>query len=328
MTRLLVVPGDGIGPAVTDAALTLLDALPLDIETIEGVAGREAMATFDAPLSPATQEAIEADRVDGVLFGATETRPGEPSAVLALREAAHARVSVRPARARLPGARPCDVTIYRELTEDLYIQEETSTDDRAEATRRITRQATERFAHLALDHAPTDPVPVIAHKATILPRTDGLFRDTVRHVARELGREVEDRLVDALAHDIALDPGYPRTVLAPNLYGDLLSDMTAGLAGGLGLAPSLTLGDGPPIAEPVHGTAPDIAGEGIANPTGMLLSLALLLDHLGHARAAERIEAAVDAALARGQTLTPDLGGDATTEAFADTVQASLEVTA
>lgn len=325
MTQLLVIPGDGIGPEVTGAARKALDVLAPDVETTDGTAGRQALDAHGAPVAPGTAERIEQGAVDGVLFGATETRPGEPSAALALRRLAEACVSVRPARARRPGSRPCDVTVYRELTEDLYVQDEERDDGRAVARRRITQAATERFARAALEHAPADPVPILAHKATILPATDGLFRETVHEVGTALDREVEDRLVDALAHDLALDAAGPTTVLAPNLYGDLLSDLTAGLAGGLGVAPSLTLGEGPPVAEPVHGTAPDIAGEGIANPTGALVSLALLLDHLGREGAARRLEIAVNDVLAQGRTLTPDLGGDATTAAFTQAVLDTLE---
>lgn len=328
MTRILVVEGDGIGPEVVGSALRVLDELAPDVETVPGTAGRGALETYDDPLGPETREAVTEDAVDGVLFGATETRPGEPSAALALRSAADARVSVRPARARRPGTRACEVTIYRELTEDLYVQEETSENGSATATRRITREATDRFARLALAHAPSDPPPILAHKATILPETDGLFRDTVQAVADELDHPIEPQLVDAVAHDIALDPSGPTAVLAPNLYGDLLSDLTAGLAGGLGLAPSLILGGGPPIAEPVHGTAPDIAGKGVANPVGALGSLALLLDELGRERPARRLEIAVNDVLSRGRTLTPDLGGSATTEAFTDAVIDTLEVSA
>ncbi len=325
MTRLLVLPGDGIGPEVTQATTDVLDLLVPDLTVEDGLAGRRALAEHGEVIAPDTRALIQDEALDGILFGATETRPGEPSAVLALRQLTGARLSLRPAVGRLTGQPDVDVTVYRELTEDLYVQDESRTEDGAVAQRPITETATRRFAELALPLIPTEAVPVVAHKATVLPATDGLFLETVQAVADELDRPVEDQLVDALAHDLALDPSGPVHILAPNLYGDLLSDLTAGLAGGLGLAPSLTLGDGPPIAEPVHGTAPDIAGQGIANPAASLLSASLLLDHLGHAEAGNALERAVTRAIRAPGTRTPDLGGRSTTATVTDAIITQLQ---
>ncbi len=328
MTRLLVLPGDGIGPEVTQATIRVLETLVPDVTIEHGLAGRQALAERGQPLAPETERRLAEDSPDGILFGATETRPGEPSAVLALRQATGARLSIRPARSRQSSKAPVDVTVYRELTEDLYVQQETTTEDGAVAQRPITEAATRRFAELAFQALPDDATPVVAHKATVLPATDGLFLETIQAVAQAAGRQVDDRLVDALAHDLAVDASGPLHILAPNLYGDLLSDLIAGLAGGLGVAPSLTLGDGPPIAEPVHGTAPDIAGQDIANPAASLSSAAMLLDHLGHTAEAETLGRAIAQTLAAPDTQTPDLGGRATTDTVVDAVLSQLEVVA
>ncbi len=326
--RLLVLEGDGIGPQVTRSALEALERLIPSAETVRGTAGRGALEEHGIPLAPETRRLVEEDRVDGVLFGATETRPGEESAVLALRNAAQACLSIRPARSPPTRDESVDVTVMRELTEGLYVQQETREGAHALAERPTSKPAVERFARMALTRADPQAPIIVAHKATVLPQTDGLFLDTVQRVADETGTRVEDRLVDALAHDLAQDPTTPATILAPNLYGDILSDVTAGLAGGLGLAGSLTLGDGPPIAEPVHGTAPDLAGTGDANPTAMLQSLALLLHELGRTAQARTLQSALDAAHQDPTTRTPDLGGTATTQQATHAIVSHLEVPA
>lgn len=327
--RLLVIDGDGIGPEVMPPALETLERLAPDVEIVRGQAGRGALDDHGQPLAPTTRALIEDDRVDGILFAATETRPGEESAVLALREAASARASLRPARSLPNAENPVDVTVLRELTEGLYAQNETRNDGEATAMRPITREATLAFARIALPLAEARPGPtIVAHKATILPKTDGLFLDTLRAQANRHGAPLEERLVDALAHNLAQDATGPLTILAPNLYGDILSDVTAGLAGGLGLAPSLTLGDGPPIAEPVHGTAPDIAGTHQANPTAMLRSLALILHELDRSPQARALERSLQATLANPHAHPPGMGGDATTRTFTQHVLDALEVPA
>lgn len=326
--RLLAIEGDGVGPTVTRAAVDVLERLVPEAEIVRGSAGRDALGEHGVPLAPQTRSLVEEVRVDGVLFGATETRPGEESAVLALREAASARLSLRPARSPPSSERDVDVTVMRELTEGLYVQDEDRQGEGALARRPVSEAAVERFAQLALARADPQVPIVVAHKATVLPETDGLFLDTIRRVANEQDQPVRDRLVDALAHDLALDPTTRATILAPNLYGDVISDVTAGLAGGLGLAGSLTVGDGVPIAEPVHGTAPDLAGTGQANPTAMLRSLALLLDELGHAEQARALRGGLRAALCDPATRTPDVHGHATTQETARAVIRNLEVTA
>lgn len=324
MKTLLVVAGDGIGPEVTSVALAALERL-VPLEVLHGLAGRRALDEHCRPVAPGTEETILDQRLDGVLFGATATRPGEASAVLRMRALVAGACNVRPARALLPGARPCDVTVYRELTEDLYVQQEAGGGTVAVARRPITRAATERFAALALDHVGSSRPAVVAHKATVLPCTDGLFLSACRDIAADRGLVLEDRLVDALAHDLVLDPTGPLAVLAPNLYGDILSDVTAALAGGLGVSPSLTLGGGPPLVEPVHGTADRLAGTGRANPAAALLSATLLLDHWGEREAADRLEDAVVHTLSDRAVATPDVGGTGTTETFARSVLTLLE---
>jgi isocitrate/isopropylmalate dehydrogenase len=292
---------------VVESALDVLAELAPTIDVEMAPVGRDVLARDGHPLGSQARDALERNP-DGILFGATGTRPGEASAVLALRQFVGSRCSLRPA-GLTPETAP--VTVYRELTEGLYGGSSLREDGLAEATRTITRDATCAFARRVFDRLPSDAQPTVAHKATVLDATDQLFLDTVREVAESRGRPLEDRLVDALAHDIAREPDEDRWILAPNLYGDILSDLVAGLHGGLGLAPSLTLGEGPPIAEPVHGTAPDLDPVR-ANPCATLASLGLLLTELGHEPEARRLQAGLQRALDETQGRTPDLGGQAT----------------
>lgn len=328
MTSVLVVPGDGVGPSVVDAARRALKHLAPELSFERGQAGRDVLAEQGTPLAPETRRRVEEGRADAVLFGATQTREGEPSAVLALREAAGARASLRPGHVpSASGASRVDVRVLRELTQGLYVQDERDEGKLAVARRPVDQGDVEAFAEIALSRVPEENRIVTAHKATVLPETDGRFRSAIETVAERQGRTVDDRLVDALAHDLARGLGQPTAILAPNLYGDVLSDLVAGLGGGLGQAGSITLGEGPPIAEPVHGTAPDVDPER-ANPTGALRSAALLLEELGHARQARALDRALAASLEQPGPRTPDQGGNATTLEFADAVLARLEVPA
>ena len=331
--RVLVLPGDGIGQEVIPAAVTVLQALLPQVELLWGEAGFAAFEKHGSALPAAVLR--QAREVDGILFGATSSPSrrveGYHSPILTLRRELGLCANLRPARSWLvPAARPgVDLVIVRENCEGLYVREERMADpDTALAVRRITRRATQQAAQVALAVAlqrarkrtPPQARITVVHKANVLSRTDGLFRQAaldLLHAARkahpDVTLDIDEVLVDTAALRLVQRPEAFDVLLTPNLYGDILSDLAAGLVGGLGLAPSLSVGQGPPLAEPVHGSAPDIAGKGIANPLAAILAVGLLLAHWGMAQAAARLEAAVEHVLGSG-VRTPDLGGSATTE--------------
>ena len=220
-----------------------------------------------------------------------------------------------------------DLGIVRENTEGLYVEQERRYLDVAIADAVISKKASERIGRAALRIAEGRPRKTlhIAHKANVLPLTQGLFLDTVKEVAKDFPLvNVQDIIVDNCAMQLVMRPERFDVIVTTNLLGDILSDLAAGLVGGLGLAPSGNIGDTTAVFEPVHGSAPDIAGKGIANPTAAILSAAMMLDYLGEKEAAKRVEKAVDLVLERGPR-TPDLGGDATTEAFTEAVVEALK---
>jgi len=317
---VLVVPGDGVGREVVPAAVDVLDAVA-DLEFHHAEAGDRVERETGEPLPEETRRrAIDAD---ATLFGAA----GESAAdvVLPLREAVGSVANVRPARA-YPGVdalRPeTDLVVVRENTEGVYSGIEAEVADGVTTlTRVVTAEASRRVAEYGFEYAAEhgyDQVTV-AHKANVMRTTDGQFLDAVEAVATDRDADYETALVDALATHLLLRPADYGVVICPNLAGDVLSDLAAGLVGGLGLTPSANVGPDNGLFEPVHGSAPDIAGEGVANPTATILSGALLLDHLGHDESATDVRAAVEAVLADGPR-TPDLGGDASTEAVSDAV--------
>ena len=317
---VLVVPGDGVGREVVPAAVDVLDAVA-DLEFHHAEAGDRVERETGDPLPVETRRrAIDAD---ATLLGAA----GESAAdvVLPLREAVGSVANVRPARA-YPGVdalRPeTDLVVVRENTEGVYSGIETEIADGVTTlTRIVTAEASRRVAEYGFKYAAEhgyDQVTV-AHKANVMRTTDGQFLDAVEAVAIDRDADYETALVDALATHLLLRPAEYDVVICPNLAGDVLSDLAAGLVGGLGLMPSANVGPDNGLFEPVHGSAPDIAGEGIANPAATILSGALLLEHLGHDESATDVRAAVEAVLADGPR-TPDLGGDASTEAVSDAV--------
>ncbi len=325
--RVAVVPGDGIGPEVVEAAIGVLEAtgVPLSFERHEagdGCLQRRGCALPDETL----QAALSAD---AVLLGAV----GDTAAdvVLPLRRELGTFVNVRPSRS-YPGVEclypDLNLVIVRENTECLYRGIESRlTQDVATATRLITREASARVTRFGFEYARANGFSKVTavHKANVLRESDGLFLEAARAVAKNFPEvEFEDGLVDAVAMHLVLHPQRYQVLVTPNLFGDILSDLAAGLVGGLGLSPSANLGASNALFEPVHGTAPDIAGEGIANPTAAILCGALLLKHLGHNKTGEAIETAVQRALQAGQT-TPDLGGRLSTDEAARAVIQHLE---
>jgi 3-isopropylmalate dehydrogenase len=317
---IAVVPGDGIGQEVVPVAVDVLDAVG-EFEFVHGEAGDATKAETGSALPEETYELVAES--DATLFGAA----GETAAdvVLPLREAVASFVNVRPARA-YPGVdalRPeTDLVFLRENTEGVYSgHEDRLSDDLSTLTRVITTSASERLAEFAcayVDDRDLDDFHVV-HKANVMRETDGRFRDAVVGVADEHGVETEEVLMDAFATHVCLDPEQFDVVVCPNLAGDVLSDLGAGLVGGLGLLPSANIGEDNALFEPVHGTAPDIAGQGVANPAATILSAAMLLDHLEYGEAADRVRQAVESVLANGPR-TPDLGGEASTADVRDAV--------
>ena len=322
--EVAVIPGDGIGSEVVPAATTVLSATAVEFDFVRAAAGDTTRAETGTALPDQTRSVAAV--ADATLFGAA----GETAAdvILPLRRTVDAYANVRPVRA-YPGvdaiAPATDIVFIRENTEGVYTGIESKI---AEGVRTLTRvttaEASERIAEYGFAYAAENGYDVtIAHKANVMRETDGLFLDTAERVGDEHGIAYETALVDALATGLVMTPDEYGVVVTPNLAGDVLSDLAAGLVGGLGLLPSANIGPENALFEPVHGTAPDIAGEGIANPAATILSAALLLDHLGHTETATRVREAVETVLAEGPT-TPDLGGNATTDEVTDAVVAQL----
>ena len=336
MPMICLIPGDGVGAEVIPAAARVLaEAQPgLTFQTAE--AGWECFLRCGTALPEATREAVAAS--DAALFGATSSPStqvaGYRSPILALRRDFDLFANLRPVTTLLPGQRPVDLLIVRENTEGLYSGRERREGDTTIAERVITRKASDRIARVAFDQArlrvatrkasasDADSTSAaargqvtIVHKANVLKITDGMFRETCLAVAQEYPDiTTKEMLVDSAAMWLVANPAKFDVLVTTNLFGDILSDLAAGLIGGLGLAPSANLGAGRvAVFEPVHGSAPDIAGKGIANPLGAILSGAMLLDHIGAPDAVRRVEQAVTGVLADG-VKTPDLGGTATTE--------------
>jgi 3-isopropylmalate dehydrogenase len=317
--EIAVIPGDGIGREVVPATRRVLAAVA-DFEFVEGEAGDAVADERGTPLPRETYDL--AAEADATLFGAA----GETAAdvILPLREAVGSFVNVRPARA-YPGVDALhpetDLVFVRENTEGVYSGIEAElTEGVTTLTRVITGAASRRIAAFGFDYADEHGYDVtVAHKANVMRTTDGEFLDACRAVADERGADHEEALMDALAMHLVMHPGEYGVVICPNLAGDVLSDLSAGLVGGLGLLPSANVGPENALFEPVHGTAPDIAGQGVADPAATLLSGAMLLEHLGYEAEGARVRAAVEGVLREGPR-TPDLGGTATTEAVTDAV--------
>ena len=317
--EVAVIEGDGIGTEVIPAAIDVLEAFEIDFEFVAADAGDAVHEATGEALPAATYEA--AANADATLFGAA----GETAAdvILPLRDAVDSFVNVRPARA-YPGVdavRPeTDVVFLRENTEGVYAgHEDRLSEDLSTLTRVVTSSASRELAEFACEFVEDGRGPdhrdgfTVAHKANVMRETDGRFREEVLAVADERGVDAEEELMDAFATKLPLDPTQYGVIVCPNLAGDVLSDLAAGLVGGLGLLPSANIGHDNALFEPVHGTAPDIAGKGVANPTAAILSAAMLLEYLGYVEEGRRVRNAVEAVLADGPR-TGDLGGSATTE--------------
>ncbi len=324
---IALIEGDGIGREVIPAARTVLQATGLSFDFIEAEAGWETFNERGVSVPEETLKAVY--RADATLFGAvsspSEKVPGYYSAIRYLRQEMGLFANIRPAKSRpLAGmATGIDMLIVRENTEGLYygVERTYANGEVAVAERVVTRGASTRIARFAFEKALQRRKRLaVVHKANVLSLSDGLFLQAVGGVAQEYPQvETETVIVDACAMRLVRHPASFDVLVMENMFGDILSDVSAGVTGGLGLAPSGNIGTKGALFEPVHGSAPDIAGMGVANPIAAILSAALMLDHLGERQAAKAIENAVNTALSNG-ILTPDLGGSASTEEVAEKI--------
>ena len=325
--KIAVIPGDGIGVEVMEATINVLDGLDVDFEYEYGIAGDKCNEENGTPLPEKTLEIIRDS--DACLFGAA----GETAAdvIVRIRQEMKMFANLRPVKS-YPNTNALfddvDFMIVRENTEGLYVAgEEELTQEGALARRIITREAEERIIRYAFDYAVENNKSKVTavHKANVLKKTDGLFKEIFYEIAKEYPDiETEDFYVDATAMYLITNPTNFEVIVTTNLFGDILSDEGAGLVGGLGLIPSANIGQDAALFEPVHGSAPDIAGQKKANPIAMLLSAEMMLRYLGENSEADRLDAAILKVLEDGENLTGDLGGSANTLEMAEAVKNHL----
>ncbi|MCH4179601.1 MAG: isocitrate/isopropylmalate dehydrogenase family protein [Megasphaera sp.] len=331
MKTITVFKGDGIGPEITDAVIDILKAVkaPLTYEFFNvGAAEYER----NGALIP--DNAFKSFEKTHILLKSPITTPvgkGFRSLNVTLRKKYDLYANIRPAKSNTAIKTPfpnVDLVTFRENTEDLYIGVEYKmNEDTVHAIKLITRQASERIIHAAFKYAISHNRHKVTcvHKANILKMSDGLFLDIFHEIATKYPQiESDDKIVDNTCMQLVMNPEIFDVIVTPNLYGDILSDLTSGLIGGLGLLPSMNIGKDFAMFEAVHGSAPDIAGKHIANPTALLWSACMLLEYIGENSTAASIRKAVDKVLAEKNYLTPDLGGTATTEQYRDAVIAHL----
>jgi isocitrate dehydrogenase (NAD+) len=329
---ITLIPGDGIGPEVTAAVLQILDASGLSIEWDTQQAGIVAMEQAASPLPDALLESIRRHKV--ALKGPVTTPIGEgfTSVNVGLRKALDLYANLRPVW-NLPGAPSrfsgVDIVIVRENTEDLYAGlEHEIIPGVVESLKIITERASSRIGRFAFEHARRHGRKKVTaiHKANIMKLSDGLFLGSVRAIAGEFPEiAYDEKIIDAACMHLVMNPGQFDVLVLPNLYGDIVSDLCAGLVGGLGVVGAANLGTDIGVFEAVHGSAPDIAGQNIANPTALLLSAVLLLRHIGEDATATRVMSALGRVLLTGTARTRDLGGTASTSEFADAVCRALK---
>ena len=334
-TPVTLIPGDGIGPSIASATVRILEAAGADISFEVQSAGMAGLATYGDPIPEQTLDSIRRTRI--ALKGPLETPIGEGfrSINVALRKTFDLYANVRPAHTIVPGGRyqGIDIVLVRENTEGLYVGIEhyikVGNDARAaaESIAIITRAGSERIIRYAFDYAVKHgrKTVTLVHKANILKFSQGLFLDVGRLVAREYaGIQFTEMIVDAAAMNLVLHPETFDVIVTTNLFGDILSDLISGLVGGLGLAPGANIGQGCAIFEAVHGTAPNIAGKGVANPGALILAACMMLEYMTDGERAARIRNALEAVIREGTSTTGDLGGTASTDQFTDAIIARL----
>ncbi|MDO8869848.1 MAG: homoisocitrate dehydrogenase [Methanobacteriaceae archaeon] len=330
MKKITVIGGDGIGKEVIEAAISVLNSLELNLEYKIAEAGNEC---FQKNGTNIPDETIKiAKKTDATLFGAVTTVPGQKSAIITLRKNLDLFANLRPIKS-LPGIKSLypnlDFVIIRENTEGLYSGLEEYTPEGANASRLITKNASMRICKFAFEYAKTNNRNKVTavHKANVLKKTDGLFKESFYNTAKNYPDiESNDYYVDATAMYFVTKPHIFDVVVTTNLFGDILSDEGAGLVGGLGMTPSANIGENNGLFEPVHGSAPDIAGKGIANPSGMILSTVMMLKHLGELESANLVENSLLKVLKEGKFLTPDLGGNSKTMEIAREVIKNINI--
>jgi len=330
--KITLIPGDGIGPEVTKPTLAIIKAAGVKIDWETHLAGAEALKKYGSTIPKSLMDSFEKNRV--ALKGPVTTPVGEgfTSVNVALRQTFHLYANLRPIK-NLPGVKAryqdIDLIVVRENTEGLYsgIEHEVIPGV-VESLKIMTEKACTKISKFAFDFARRNGRKKVAavHKANIMKMSDGLFLDCARKVAasyKTIG--FSDVIVDNACLQLVINPWQFDVLLMENLYGDILSDLAAGLVGGLGVVPGANLGDDHALFEAVHGSAPDIKGKNIANPSAMIQAAIMMLRHLSEKAAANRISLALERVLMRGEVLTPDLGGTATTKKFADAIIREIE---
>jgi isocitrate dehydrogenase (NAD+) len=334
-TPITLIPGDGIGPSIASATVRILEAAGAELEYDTQLAGMAGVARYGDPIPESTLDSIRRTRI--ALKGPLETPVGEGfrSINVALRKTFDLYANVRPAHTIVKGGRyeDIDIVLVRENTEGLYIGIEhyikIGNDPRAaaESVALITRAGSDRIVRYAFDYAMKHgrKKVTIVHKANILKNSQGLFLDVGRMVAREYSNiEFNEMIVDAAAMNLVLHPEKFDVIVTTNLFGDILSDLISGLVGGLGLAPGANIGQSGAIFEAVHGTAPDIAGKGVANPGALILAACMMLEYMNEGERAARIRNALESVIQEGVTITGDLGGSASTDQFTHAIISRL----
>jgi methanogen homoisocitrate dehydrogenase len=317
MYDITLIPGDGVGPEVTEALLHIIEIMDIELDYTMAYAGDVCYKETGTTIPDETL--LKAKKADATLFGSVTTVPGQKSAIITLRKELDLYANLRPVKT-YPGVdclfNDLDFVIVRENTEGLYSGIEEYTDEGATALRVITKSASERICKFAFEYAEkTGRNKVTAvHKANVLKKTDGIFRDSFYKVADEFpDMGTDEKYVDVAAMFMITRPQDFEVIVTTNLFGDILSDEGAGLVGGLGMVPSANIGDNNALFEPVHGSAPDIAGLGISNPSAMILSAVMMMDYLGEPYEARKLENALLSVLSEGKVITPDLGGSSKT---------------
>ncbi len=329
--NITLIPGDGIGPEIAHAARRIIDATGVDITWEEVKAGAEVMEAYGTPLPDYVLDSVKKNKI--ALKGPLTTPVGKGfrSVNVTLRQELNLYANVRPART-LPGITTrydnVDIVVVRENTEDLYAGiEHRVGKDAAESIKIITREASERVAKYAFELARQQGRKKVTavHKANIMKLSDGLFLESARHVSQDYPDIVfEDMIVDAMCMKLVQGPEQYDVLVLPNLYGDIVSDLCAGLVGGLGVAPGANIGMEAAVFEPVHGSAPKHAGKNKVNPLAITMSGVMMLRHLGEIEAADRIDQAILSVLQEKKAVTYDLGGTASTSEMADAIIAKL----
>lgn len=326
MHTVTLIPGDGIGPEVTDAMVKVVEASGAKINWEKVQAGEAVIEKYNTAIPDYVIDSIKKNKV--AIKGPITTPVGKgfKSVNVTLRQKLDLYINLRPIKS-FKGIKSryedVDLVIVRENTEDLYAGIEHKIGDyAAESIKIITKPACERICKFAFDYAKDNDRKKVTgvHKANIMKLSDGLFLNTFREVAKDYDIESDDLIVDAAAMNLVLNPENYDVMVMPNLYGDILSDLCSGLVGGLGIIPGANIGKDVAVFEAVHGSAPQIAGQNIANPTAIIQSAVMMLKYLGEVDAANKIEKALEEVFLKGEKLTVDLGGNSTTEEFTDEI--------